>query len=94
MVAGATVVAEAGLDGSPLLVFVDDEPQADNPAATANPRLIPKITFRAAHRLCLISNLFSPDPTVGVWEYIRSISPNGSPGRKQRSERAHRLGSG
>jgi hypothetical protein len=44
------VWAGAGFDAPAGLVFVDEEPQAVKPAATARPRAAPNISFRAANR--------------------------------------------
>ena len=53
------VWAGAGFDAPPGLVFVDEEPQAVKPAATARPRAAPNISFRAANRLSRM-NILSP----------------------------------
>jgi hypothetical protein len=49
LVLGA-VWAGAGFDAPPVLVFVDEEPHAVKPAATARPRAAPNMSFRGANR--------------------------------------------
>jgi hypothetical protein len=45
------VDAGAGVDPLAGLVFVEEDPHAARPAATARPRAAPKISFRAPARL-------------------------------------------
>jgi hypothetical protein len=59
------VWAGAGFEVPPELVFVDEEPQAVRPAATARPRAAPNINFRAAKRFCRMNILSMTGPHPG-----------------------------
>jgi hypothetical protein len=69
--------AGAGFEAPPELVFVDDEPQAVKPAATARPRAAPNINFRAAKRFSPMNILPMTGLHPGVERYIRKEPPNG-----------------
>lgn len=59
------VCAGAVFEAPPGVVFVDEEPQAVKPAATARPRAAPNISFRGANRLSRMNILSSTGTPLG-----------------------------